>query len=445
MNTHTNPQRQRGSRRASDDLVHRLRSAFPRLRCGLVWTAILLACAANAWADSATDAQRLVEQLGSDSFSERSIATRELQRLGREAIPQLVAGIRGSDAETRRRALFILRDLATSDDVADADAVFTALTKLAADENSLAQSLAEETLQDVRRERAEAALEHLRRLGAEVSTSAGDGVVVQLRSNWHGTERDIALLSRVEHLQALSIEDKEFGDSVLEHVANLKELEWLYLGSTRITGKGLAKLSALTELRTLSLRNSGLSDNDFKQLPALANLESLGLDGTKITDAALDHLANFPAVRTLWLDHTRITSSGLARLAALSDLAILYLSDTNVSGPGLAQLQKLPQLRSISLKNCRLTPDDMQRLSGLTELDNLGLDHTNVSNEHLARLTDLPKLRTLWLSKCPVTDEAVEQLGRFTTLHTLYLHGSEVSEHGAKELKKALPDCQVFR
>jgi len=440
MNNHGNPTRQRGSRRASD-----VEAAYPRLLIGVVLTVVPLLGATAAWADSAPDAQRLVEQLGSERFSDRAAATRELQRLGREAIPQLVAGIRGNDAETRRRAIFILRDLAVSEDVADADAVFAALTKLAAEDNSLSQSLAEETLQDVRRERAEAALEQLRRLGAEVSNTAGEGVVVQLRSNWRGTEQDVAVLVRVEHLQALSIEDKEFGDSVLGHVAGLKELEWLYLGSSRITGKGLAKLSALTELRTLSLRNSGLSDDDFKQLPPLANLESLGLDGTKITDAGLDHLTNFPGIRTLWLDHTKITSSGLARLTALPDLAILYLSDTNVSGPGLDELHKLTQLRSISLKNCQLTPDDMQRLSGLTELDNLGLDHTNVSNEHLAKLTDLPKLRTLWLSKCAVTDEAVEHLGRFTTLHTLYLHGSEVSEHGAQELKKALPDCQVLR
>lgn len=438
MNLPTNPKRQRGSRRVSDELM-----TLPRLRFGFVLV-FALTCTANVWADSAADVQRLVEQLGSERFSDRAAATRELQRLGREAIPQLVAGVRGRDAETRRRALFILRELASSEDVADADAVFAALTTLAAESGSPAQPIAEETLQDVRRERAEAALEQLRRLGAEVSTG-GDGVVVYLRSRWHGNERDVALLSRVEGLQALSIEEKELGDSVLEHVAGLKELEWLYLGSPSITGKGLKKLALLTQLRTLSLRNSGLSDADFAQLSPLASLESLGLDGTKLTDASLDHLADFPAVRSLWLDHTKITSQGLAKLAALSDLSVLYLSDTNVSGPGLAELHKLPQLRSISLKNCQLTPDDMQRLSGLSELDNLGVDHTNVSDEHLAKLTNLPKLRTLWLSKCPVTDEAVKNLSQFTTLHTLYLHGSEVSEHGSKDLKKALPDCQVLR
>jgi hypothetical protein len=421
------------------------RPSFPRLRFGLLSIAVLFGGITSALADSAADARRLVEQLGSERFSDRAAATRELQRLGRDAIPQLVAGVRSADAETRRRSLYILRELASSDDVADADAVFTALTTLAAESNSTAQSLAEETLRDVRKERAEAAIEQLRRLGADVSVLAGEGIVVQLRANWHGTERDLALLSRVEHVQRLSIEDKEVGDQLLEHVAELSELEWLYIGSSRVTGKALQKLAGLTQLRTLSLRKSGLSDADFLQLPAMPNLEALGLDGTQITDVALDHLADFPAVRTLWLDDTNITSAGLSKLVVLSDLSVLYLSGTNVSGPGLAELHKLPELRSISLKNCALTPDDMERLSGLNELDNLGLDHTSVSNEHLLRLDNLPKLRTLWLSKCPVTDEAVDHLARFNTLQTLYLHGSEISEHGAKDLKKALPECQVLR
>ena len=85
-------------------------------------------------------------------------------------------------------------ELASSDNVADADAVFAALTTLAADSGSPAQSSADETLHDIRRERAEAALEQLRRLGAEVSTSfgadvsapRGEGVVVYLRSRWRG-------------------------------------------------------------------------------------------------------------------------------------------------------------------------------------------------------------------------------------------------------------------
>ena len=421
------------------------RPTFPHVRFAFLSIAVLVGSVGSAWADSAADVKRLVEQLGSDRFSDRAAATRELQRMGREAIPQLITGVQSGDAETRRRSLHILRELASSDDVADSDAVFAALTTLAAESNSTAQSLAEETLKDVRKERAAAAIDQLRRLGAEVRENNNESVVIHLRPTWHGSERDLALLSRVENLQALSIEETELGDAVLDQVAGLKDLDWLYIGSSRITGKGLRKLAGLTQLRTLSLRKSGLSDADIVQLPAMPNLEALGLDGTKITDAALDHLANFPAVRTLWLDETNVTSAGLSKLSVLSDLTVLYLSGTNVSGPGLAELHKLPQLQSISLKNCSLTPDDMERLSGLNELNNLGLDHTNVSNEHLLRLNNLPKLRTLWLSKCPVTDEAIDQLAQFNTLQTVYLHGSEVSEHGAKDLKKALPNCQVLR
>ena len=413
-----------------------------------VFTVLLVASGIPALADSAPDGLRLVEQLGSDQFSERTTATRTLQRMGREAVPHLIEGLRRGDVETRHRCLFVLGELAGSDDVDDADAVFAALQALATDSDAALRSLVEQALADIRVERGEAALEQLRRLGATVNLQnfgAGDGVDVRIGAQWQGGERRITLLSRIEHLRALSIEDNRLGDAVLEHVAELSDLEWLYLGSSRITGKGLARLHTLSRLGHLSLRNPALTDDDFAQLPPLPELQSLGLDGTRLTNAGLKHLADYSEVRTLWLDRTQISSSGLRELIALPNLAVLYLSEAKVSGDGIAELHKLPQLRFASFKGCQLTPEDLERLSGLQNLDTLGLDHTNVGDEHLAKLNDLPKLRTLWLSKCPVTDAAVEHLQKFSTLHTLYLHGSEVSEHGAKALKKALPNCQVLR
>src|SRR5436190_16335775 len=109
----------------------RPRMTFWRQSIPVFCATALLLPVITVMADSPADARRLVEQLGSERFSDRAAATRELQRMGREVVPQLIEGVRNSDAETRRRSLFVLRELASSENVADADAVFAALTMLA--------------------------------------------------------------------------------------------------------------------------------------------------------------------------------------------------------------------------------------------------------------------------------------------------------------------------
>jgi len=418
-------------------------SALTRLFC----LAAILAAATPLQADEPLDPERLVEQLGSDQFADREAATRDLQRMGRPAIPHLVRAVRQGDFETQRRALSVLCALAASDD--SAEAVFDALSDLADDDNRPVQAVAQEALDNVRTLREAAAVEELRAQGADVdlrSSGRMAGTSVRFGPNWQGSEKLVGLLSRIHDLNSVSLEDTRLGDAAMETISELPRLRWLYLGNSRVTGKGLARLDNLQQLQHLSLRNLPLKDDEFLQLPPLASLQALGLDGTRITNDGLKHLADFPGLRTLWLDRTQITSEGFVELSSLKDLAVLYASETKISGPGLAELRKLPQLRSISLKRCQLAPEDLDRLSGLEQLDMLGLDHTNVTDEHLVHLTNLPKLRTLWLSQLQdVTDDSVEHLQQFTSLRTLYLHASGVSEHGADKLKRALSQCQVYR
>src|SRR5205814_2323062 len=115
--------------------------------------------------------------------------------------------------------------------VDDSDAIFAALTALAADSEPAVQRLAEQVLADLRDQRRAAALEQLRRLGATVNLqnfAAGEGVSVHIGQQWQGGERRLMLLDRIEHLRAVSIEDNRIGDAALVYVAELHGLDWLY-------------------------------------------------------------------------------------------------------------------------------------------------------------------------------------------------------------------------
>jgi hypothetical protein len=57
----------------------------------------------------ATDIERLVKRLGSDSFEEREAASKALERVGEPALPALRQAIGSEDAEVRRRARDVLK------------------------------------------------------------------------------------------------------------------------------------------------------------------------------------------------------------------------------------------------------------------------------------------------------------------------------------------------
>jgi hypothetical protein len=63
----------------------------------------------------------------------------------------------------------------------------------------------------------------------------------------------------------------------------------------------------------------------------------------------------------------------------------------------------------------------------------------------LAHVGKLSKLKALWLTNAPVTDAALPHLRRLTGLEKLYLQGTKVTGAGVSELKKALPECRVYR
>lgn len=55
--------------------------------------------------------ERLIEQLGSDTFQQREAATRQLRRLGSDAIEQLESGLRHPDPEIQARCTLLLDQL----------------------------------------------------------------------------------------------------------------------------------------------------------------------------------------------------------------------------------------------------------------------------------------------------------------------------------------------
>jgi Leucine-rich repeat (LRR) protein len=93
------------------------------------------------------------------------------------------------------------------------------------------------------------------------------------------------------------------------------------------------------------------------------------------------------------------------------------------------------------------TPCDdaiLQRLKSFPDLQEINLAATGVRDANLARLQACPRLQTLNLDGTGVTDAGLEHLYSLTDLRLLRLE-ADVSDEGARKLKKKLPGLTIIR
>ena len=80
----------------------------------------------------------------------------------------------------------------------------------------------------------------------------------------------------------------------------------------------------------------------------------------------------------------------------------------------------------------------------LPQVTSLWLSHTRVTAQGAARLSAMPRLAALRLDRCAICDHDLVYLKHFTILETITFIGTQVTEDGARCLKKALPNIRVF-
>ena len=127
----------------------------------------------------------------------------------------------------------------------------------------------------------------------------------------------------------------------------MKQLDMLWLGSTRVTDAGLEHLKGLTQLDVLHLDGTQVTDAGLEHLKGLNQLHRLDLDCAQVTDAGLEHLKGLNLLLVLSLNGTRVTDAGLGHLKWLNQLNILWLKGTKVTDEGVKKFQQ-------ALPNCKI-------------------------------------------------------------------------------------------
>jgi hypothetical protein len=139
----------------------------------------------------------------------------------------------------------------------------------------------------------------------------------------------------------------------------------------------LSHIAALKELRRLDLSNADIDDDGLRRVVDLP-LRELWLQEAKITDASADTLSRIKTLDFLQLNATSVSDGFLERLEPLPELEDLGLRGTHVSGVGMQYLSRHPKLKKLDVYMTDVDDSGVGQLNACQSLVRLGLSMTKV-------------------------------------------------------------------
>jgi hypothetical protein len=259
----------------------------------------------------------------------------------------------------------------------------------------------------VHKEQQDAAIEPIRNCGASPAYD-DHGFVERLSFDVHSSVRDeeLACLSKLVHLRTLYLAGRGFTDRGLASLANLKEVEDVYVwrddASPVLGDEGLSYLSRLESLKKLFYSHASVTDAGFRHLAGMHNLEELSISLCReATDEGLKSLANIEHLRSLLLANgPRMTGEGLAALPNPSGLERLSIG--NVTDAGMRTITRFPNLRELEICIERLSVDGLKNIRAFRHLEKLHIGRALMDEETIKSVIgDLPGLKKLGIAPCP--------------------------------------------
>lgn len=247
---------------------------------------------------SSAEITHWIRDLDADEFQTREDATARLIEAGLPGIESLQAALKESSLEVRTRVLYVLQELALSDDESTEDAARTALEVIAKPQETPLAQQASALLAGINDQRKERAAEQLQQLGAKIDDTVraaiggigGElGRTVEIDEDWKGSERDLKKIKWLGDSSSIKLilRGPRVTDAWLEMLDGATGIQSLLLKRTKITPEGLKVVQSMPRLQEVSVYYSPLGDAAIPVLSECAQLVVVKLYGTKITkDAA---------------------------------------------------------------------------------------------------------------------------------------------------------------
>jgi hypothetical protein len=251
-----------------------------------------------------------LEQLDSDQFSRRQVATRQLQEFGLEAVEPLTLAAQSGKLELTQRAIGILQMLAVEQAPDDDGGAWQALATLVTQGSGSAALRARAAIDDIRAEREVQAYTKLAAAGVQLGfrefvmhSRTLNLEVVWIDKKWKGDVDALRWLRWVQRIGHVLIEGDAVRREVIEHVVRMPDLRSLVMRNARVGDDIFTPLGAMNRIDELEFRYVPLTVQDAEKIAQLPIRVSLGLMGTDLPIEGAQHLRDAMPGLTLHYKH----------------------------------------------------------------------------------------------------------------------------------------------
>ncbi len=202
-----------------------------------------------------------IDQLDDPKYQTREAATMHLRSRGVQTIDALLVAVRSGSLERSRRAMQIITEFAKPRDPGMENPALAALEKIASWQVASASSNAKQSIEQIRMEQFELAIQELATVDATVDH--GEMMIANTRQarlhlrlpvEFKASAEDVRWVSWLYGIEDAVIQGPNIDDEVLTQIARMPDLTRLVIyRATRLTNQGLVPLKQAKQLQHLEL------------------------------------------------------------------------------------------------------------------------------------------------------------------------------------------------
>ncbi len=234
-----------------------------------------------------------IEDLGSEDYSVRQLATLRLSQKKADSIPFVILAVNEATGERADRLFQFLSSIAADPYSDSGKLAFDSLNELAASRTTSKSIRAGKILQVIGAEQRDAALDLLDECKATIrdrelqvmSSSMFLRQPLVIDRKFTGNAADLACLKWLTDVTFVRLEGPQISREILQQVIGLPHLKKLQLVETALDKEGLAVLRDAPDLDLLEIVYSPISDESVEMLTSLPVWGNVYLFGTKLTQS----------------------------------------------------------------------------------------------------------------------------------------------------------------
>lgn len=254
----------------------------------------------------------------------------------------------------------------------------------------------------------------------------------------------LAALPKLRQLQIYA--PNQVGPEVFAALAELKTLSTLNFGDYLVTDEMLGHMSTIRGLKSLEITKAEKVSPAAMVLflATVGDMENLLLGGDCIDDEGLKLLGTKKNLKRLMLYSRKITSSAWSAVAGLTKMQWFDVRGTSFDDAGMRALEGMIDLKFLILGKTRITDVGMTSLAGLTKLTDLGLDGTKITDAGMENLKLLTELGNLFVGETPVSAKGLAIVPRKDRMVMMRAGQQPLSPRQFNELAALFPNTQIF-